>query len=242
MKNPSLAKRVRAVHLPYSHKGIRLNIADGDRRFRRRSIRLIVDTIRRAHVLSAVRRYIIHPIALETWDGQPRGLYSTAIDSMSEIMERSEPFLRGLVVLENNRVYYPSRGISPRTNRIFADNAEEWRDFAADVGHPLLALCLDTSHAVTSAHLYPRERRDACLREFLAAGPAIRHVHWSGNYPYDSRGRADSHAALGTAGTQRLWFHREIARLDATRTIEIPRLEALAASLRYLARHELVQL
>jgi len=238
--NPFLRDNLRAVHLPYSNKGIRLNIADFDKSFRKKSINFMVRTIRAAAVLKNVQRYVIHPVALETWDVKPRGDYVTAVESMIEILERAGHFLHGPLCLENNRVYYGAEDISNRPNRIFCDEPEEWIDFARDIAHPQFALCLDTSHAVTTALLSPVSRRNAVLKKFLSAGDLIKHVHWSGNYPRDSRGRNDSHAAIGVRGTQPLWFHRAVSQLNSSITIEIPRAENVRKSLAYLRRHELI--
>jgi len=235
-----LCEKTRAVHLPYTFRGTRLNIADTDADFRHRSIELIVETLKAAEPLKAVSRYVIHPLSLETWDGRPRGTYALAIDSFRELMKRAAGCLRGPMVLENNRVYFPASEGGERSNRIFADNPAEWRRLASDVGHHQLGLCLDTSHAVTSAQMLPKNKRRECLREFLAEGEKIIHVHWSGNYPDTRRGRQDSHEALGRKGTQPLWFHRAIARLDATKTVEIPRPEKVEESLAWLRRHKLI--
>jgi len=233
-----LYRRMRVVHLPYSHRGERLNVADTDAAVRRKSIRVIVEAIRALSELPVLEKYVLHPVSLQLWDGKKRGEYRAAVEGLREILERAGKWLRGPVCLENNRVYYPA-GRGPRTNRIFADNPGEWCRLQEDVAHPLLALCLDTSHAVTSALLHPRRRRDRVLRAFLACAQRVSHVHWSANFPYDRRGRADSHAPLGTPGTQRLWFHRMVAALPASVTIEIPDREGVEKTLRYLRRYRL---
>ena len=47
----------------------------------------------------------------------------------------------------------------------------------------------------------------------------IRHVHWSDNYLYDTRGRNDSHASVGK-GSLPTELHRGIKRLDAVILLE----------------------
>ncbi len=212
---PYLKRNTRVIHLPYTFEGRRLNIADNEPAVRRESMALIVEILKRASEIPAVTRYVVHPLALETWDGRPRGTFSAAVDGFSEILHRSAPYLHCPIALENNRVYFPRRPRAPRTNRIIADNPAEWMRLAEAVGHRAFGLCLDTSHAVTTALLHPQKRRDTVLRRFLSAGTRIIHVHWSGNFPYDRRGRNDSHDALGAPGTQRLWFHRAVSRLEA---------------------------
>jgi len=240
LAEPHLKKNIRVIHLPYTFRGNRLNIADNDSAIRRRSIRLVVDTIRRAFALVNVRKYVTHPLALETWDGKPRGTYEAAVDSFKEMMERVQGYLHGPVVLENNRVYFEPGRNGRRRNRIYGDNPEEWRRLAKDVGHPMFGLCLDTSHAVTTTQLLAKKQRDKCLREFWEGDGEILHVHWSGNFPYDKRGRNDSHEAIGKEGTQPLWFHRGIAKLKASKTIEVLRPERADASIEYLLAQKLI--
>jgi sugar phosphate isomerase/epimerase len=237
---PFVRRNARVIHLPYTFEGRRINIADTERTFRRKSIALIVEMLKRASEIPGIIRYVVHPLALETWDGKPRGTFSAAVDGFGEILHRSASYLRCPIALENNRVYFPSNPRAPRPNRIFADNPAEWMRLAKAVAHPAFGLCLDASHAVTTALLRPRSRRDAVLRRFLSAGTRIIHVHWSGNFPYDRRGRNDSHEAIGAPGTQRMWFHRAVSRLDATKTIEVLRPERVEASLGYLERHDLL--
>jgi sugar phosphate isomerase/epimerase len=240
LAEPHLERNIRVIHLPYTFKGNRLNIADDDRAIRRRSIRLVVDTIKEAAALVNVRKYVTHPLALETWDGKPRGTYEAVVNSFKEMMERVEGYLHGPVVLENNRVYFEPGRSTKRRNRICGDNPDEWRRLAKDVGHPMFGLCLDTSHAVTTAQLLPKKQRDKCLREFLEGDDEILHVHWSGNFPYDRRGRNDSHEAIGKTGTQPLWFHRKVAALNASKTIEVLRPERADASIEYLRMYKLI--
>lgn len=233
-----LYDRMSVLHLPYSYRGDRLNVADPDRSFRRKSISHIVDTIRAVCELPALEKYVVHPLALDLWDGKNRGEYRAAVDGLREIVEKSVEHLKGPICLENNRVYYPE-GDGERTNRVFGDEPEEWHALADDVNHPMFGLCLDTSHAVTSTLLYPEGERDGVLRAFLSRPERILHVHWSGNFPYDKRGRADSHAALGTRGTQKAWFHKEVAELGASITIEVPTIGGVEQTLAYLRRRGL---
>lgn len=234
-----LEERLRVIHLPYNLKGERLNVADPDPVRRRQSIEHIFRTLRAAAQLPSVEKYVLHTVSLDHWDGEVRGDYESAVAGLSELMRRSEEYLKGPVCLENNRVYFLGENEDPARTRIFGDNPSEWRQLGRDVNHPMMRLCLDTSHAVTSAQLRPPAERDAVLRDFFSEPGFIDHVHWSANYPRDERGRADSHAALGTEETQPDWFHQRVAGLDASVTIEVPQEDKAQASLEYLRREGL---
>ena len=54
---------------------------------------------------------------------------------------------------------------------------------------------------------------------FLQRPDLIRHVHWSDNYPYDVRGRSDSHEILGR-GDEPIEFHKTVKELDALILLE----------------------
>jgi len=93
-----------------------------------------------------------------------------------------------------------------------------------------LRLCLDTSHAVTAAQLLASlDARLAMMHAYLDAGEMIAHVHWNGNYLFDSRGREDQHLSLHV-DTIPPEVHRRVARLDASllfeRNIDAPTLMA----------------
>lgn len=97
---------------------------------------------------------------------------------------------------------------------------EEWRSLPADVDRPNVALCLDVSHAAFTA----RHRaagpaaREALLWAHLDAAP-IRHVHWSDDHLVDGHG-THLHLSLGRGSLPRA-FHQAIARLPATKSLEI---------------------
>jgi hypothetical protein len=71
---------------------------------------------------------------------------------------------------------------------------------------------------------------------FLAKPHLIRHVHWSDNYLYDTRGRNDSHASVGQ-GSLPIEMHRAIKGLDATLLLEhFYSIEELEEELEYIDR------
>ena len=119
----------------------------------------------------------------------------------------------------------------------FGVSPEEWVQICEDVDRMNVGLCLDSSHACTYAHtVADPERRAETLMAFVGRPELVRHVHWSGSWLYDSRGRADRHGLIGK-GTLPVEFHRAIKGLDATLLIEnFYTIEDLEEELEYIAR------
>ena len=211
---------------------IRGNIASTDDEFRDMSIRTIldyVDVARRYPHLKLVNMHFAPKRWIdETQNQYQTGTYDRLIDGITQIAAFAER--RGIqIVLENNCAYFELNGIADDVpaekmdwagkNEYYGVSPEEWTQICEDVDRPNVGLCLDTSHACTYAHTFPEDRRGERMMAFLAKPHLIRHVHWSDNYLYDTRGRNDSHVSVGR-GSLPTELHRGVKRLDAVILLE----------------------
>ena len=211
---------------------IRGNIASTDDEFRETSIRTIleyVDVAQRYPHLKLVNMHFAPKRWVdETLDQYQTGTYDRLIDGIRQIAAFAER--RGIqIVLENNCAYFELNGIADDVpaekmdwadkNEYFGVSPEEWTQICEDVDRPNVRLCLDTSHACTYAHTFPEDRRGERMLAFLAKPHLIRHVHWSDNYLYDTRGRNDSHVSVGK-GSLPTELHRGVKGLDAIILLE----------------------
>ncbi len=214
-----------SVHLPFSLADRRLNIAALDDTWRQHSLDTLTRSLEIASRLDA-RRVVIHS-APRYWDGQTVGEYDRLIEGLRQIAASAGRYDL-TVCLENNRTYWdgcdPTQG--PESidrsgiNAYFGVEPHEWIAQVANAGAQNLHLCLDTSHAVTTAQTATSfDRRVAVMDEFLAAGDRIIHVHWNDNYLFDTRGRKDSHRPLGQ-GSLPLDFQRRVSCLNASFHLE----------------------
>ena len=211
---------------------IRGNIASADDEFRDMSIRTILDYVDVARRYPHLKLVNMH-FAPKRWIDETQnqfqtGTYDRLIDGIRQIAAFAEP--SGIqIVLENNCAYFELNGIADDVpaekvdwadkNEYFGVSPEEWTQICEDVDRPNVGLCLDTSHACTYAHTFPEDRRKERMLAFLAKPHLIRHVHWSDNYLYDTRGRNDSHVSVGK-GSLPTELHRGIKRLDAVILLE----------------------
>ena len=211
---------------------IRGNIASTDDEFRDMSIRTILDYVDVAQRYPHLKLVNMH-FAPKRWIDETQNQYQTGtydrlIDGITQIAAFAER--RGIqIVLENNCAYFELNGIADDVpaekmdwadkNEYFGVSPEEWTQICEDVDRPNVGLCLDTSHACTYAHAFPEDRRRERMMAFLAKPHLIRHVHWSDNYLYDTRGRNDSHVSVGR-GSLPTELHRGIKRLDAVILLE----------------------
>ena len=211
---------------------IRGNIASTDDEFRDMSIRTILDYVDVAQRYPHLKLVNMH-FAPKRWIDETQNQYQTGtydrlIDGITQIAAFAER--RGIqIVLENNCAYFELNGIADDVpaekmdwadkNEYFGVSPEEWTQICEDVDRPNVGLCLDTSHACTYTHIFPEDRRRERMMAFLAKPHLIRHVHWSDNYLYDTRGRNDSHVSVGR-GSLPTELHRGIKRLDAVILLE----------------------
>ena len=219
-----------SAHAPAQKDGQRLNVAATDEPFRRMSINHIIAYVDAVRRYPDVRQVNIH-FAPKRWvddtqTGGHEGDYSLLIDGVREIAAFAVD--RGIeIVMENNNAYWTGlpEGVQAgdvdwsSRNRYFGMSPEEWSQMCEDVDRANVGLCLDSSHTCTYAHTFPEEQREARVLAFLAKPHLIRHVHWSDNYLYDTRGRTDSHALVGK-GSLPIELHRGIKYLDATLLLE----------------------
>lgn len=211
---------------------IRGNIASTDDEFRDMSIRTILDYVDVAQRYPHLKLVNMH-FAPKRWIDETQNQYQTGtydrlIDGITQIAAFAER--RGIqIVLENNCAYFELNGIADDVpaekmdwadkNEYYGVSPEEWTQICEDVDRPNVGLCLDTSHACTYAHAFPEDRRRERMMAFLAKPHLIRHVHWSDNYLYDTRGRNDSHVSVGR-GSLPTELHRGVKRLDAVILLE----------------------
>lgn len=211
---------------------IRGNIASTDDEFRDMSIRTILDYVDVAQRYPHLKLVNMH-FAPKRWIDETQNQYQTGtydrlIDGIRQIAAFAER--RGIqIVLENNCAYFELNGIADDVpaekmdwagkNEYYGVSPEEWTQICEDVDRPNVGLCLDTSHACTYAHIFPEDRRRERMMAFLAKPHLIRHVHWSDNYLYDTRGRNDSHVSVGR-GSLPTELHRGVKRLDAVILLE----------------------
>jgi len=218
------------AHAPYKHGDMRLNPAAIDEDFREESIKTIEDFIDMTAAFPGLTQVNLHFGCVRRFDPEQtrgrEGDYGRQVEAFQRIgdfaAERDKE-----IVLENSTVFWAGVADDTSDDQIdwstqglnLGTDPEEWIRICKDVDRPNVGLCLDTSHACTYAHRFPEDQRPDVLFSFLQQPELIRHVHWSDNYPYDARGRADSHEILGR-GAEPVEFHREIKGLDAIILLE----------------------
>lgn len=219
-----------SAHAPVKLGDQRLNYASTDEEFRRQSIENVKRFVDQARRYPRVRKVNLHFPPKRWNDGVQThgqiGDYGLMVDAIREIAGFAERY--GIeVVLENNNVYWDDVPEDLCLDRVdwgeqnfhFGASPEEWVQVCEEVDCSNVGLCLDSSHTVTYAHMFPEDRREDRVMAFVARPDLIRHVHWNDNYLYDLRGRVDSHALLGK-GTLPVALHRCIKGLDATLLLE----------------------
>lgn len=229
-----------SVHLPFALTGRRVNVAALDEEWRRESLATLETALEQAAILGAPK--VVTHAAPRFWDGQVVGEYERLVEGMRTLGNWAQR--HGILVcIENNRTYWD--GCDPNTppekidrsgiNEYFAELPEAWRQLAVDVQHENVRLCLDTSHATTTAHRTSTiEERLAMMAAFLDAGDWIAHVHWSDSTLADPAGRNDRHLPLG-AGDLPREIHQRVLALPATRHLERPLTpEGLMAELTFI--------
>ena len=117
------------------------------------------------------------------------------MDGVRALAKEAERY-RITICIENSRSYWDGcdPAASPEEidlealNTYLAVLPEDWLQLAKDIDRPQVKLCLDTSHATTTAQrVASLDERVRMLNACLDAGEWICHVHWSGNYLADSR-------------------------------------------------------
>jgi len=218
---------VRTVHLPFHRKG-RINFADPKQDVREEDFAYVKAAIEAASPMRPVR-YVAHPLGLRQWEARAPGDWDVLVRMHQRLADETRGERTGPIVIENNRTYW--NGIPDETplseadrsnvNRCFGETAAEWADLATAVDRDDVLLCMDTSHATTSAQLVPEgSAREAVLREFLSHRDRIVHIHWSDSILQDNRGRPDNHRFVGQ-GTLPEWFHREVRDLGVPIMFEV---------------------
>ena len=218
------------AHAPYWAGSQRLNPAATDGDFREESIKIIEDHIEVTTTFPNLTQINVHfgylryvePHQTRGRDGE----YRLQVEGFQRIADFAAE--RGKeIVLENSGAYWTGVADDTPHDRVdwskqtvgFGTGPEEWIRVCEDVDRPNVGLCLDTSHACTYSHRSPEDERQDVLFSFLHKPELIRHVHWSDNYPYDARGRTDSHEVLGR-GDEPVEFHRDVKGLDAIILLE----------------------
>lgn len=228
-EHDELTDLIRSAHAPFSSEGKRLNVACTDDAWRQRSIATQRDYIRDCTRFPKIKKVICH-IAPQVWydsAGAPEqeGDYDRLIAALKDHAQFAADL--GLeVTLENNRTYYahqmdkaPADANGVSVCQYFGALPEEWLQIVRDVGSDSFSGCLDSSHACTTTHRFPSDRRAHVLMQFLAQPDLIGHVHWNGNDLYDDQGRDDRHRPIDEGGLP-AECHRTIAGLDATLHLE----------------------
>ncbi|MEW6356314.1 MAG: sugar phosphate isomerase/epimerase family protein [Planctomycetota bacterium] len=218
------------AHAPFSHEGVRLNIASPQEERRQRSREAIKAYMAQIAAFPNVKTIVCHA-APKIWynkdDGQLQqtGDYILLVEGLRELAETASRHGFALA-MENNRAYYhdefpncPGAAGGASDNFYLGTAPEEWRIIARDVDRDNFGLCLDTSHACTFAHLFPEKIRLDVLMRYIEEPDLIRHVHWSDNLLYDDAGRKDAHLCVGE-GSIPLTFHRAVKELNATVLLE----------------------
>lgn len=217
----------RTAHLTWGRDG-RINMGSPDRDFREADLAYLKELVQLAGPLEPML-YVIHPLGVRQLDGVHCGEWEILVPMLQRLADETREERTGPLVIENNRAYW--QGVSDDTpveaadrsgvTRCFGETPEEWGALMEAVDRDDVHLCLDPSHATTSAQLLPEgPPREECLRAYLRYSDRIRHVHWSDNYLQDNRGRDDSHLPVGQ-GTLPLWFHKALRELDATYMFEV---------------------
>lgn len=231
-----------SVHLPFMLSDRRLSLAAIDSEWRHESFDVLRRSIGIASQLGAAQ-VVVHA-APYRWDGHVVGSYENLIQGLQRVGKLAEEY-NLLVCVENNRTYWD--GCDPaqpadeidrsEINEYFADTPEKWLSLVKDIDADNVRLCLDTSHAVTTAHRSSSlDGRLRIMEEFLAAKEWIAHVHWNDNFLFDSRGRDDEHQLL-SVGSIPIDIHSKISRLPASKHLE-HRLNSteLIASLQFIRK------
>lgn len=227
------------AHAPYTKGRLRLNPAATEDDFREESIKIIEDFIDITTNFPKLTQVNLHFGCLQRRDAAQtqgkEGDYNLQIKAFQRIADFAAERDKE-IVLENSVAYWAGVPDERRYDSVdwskqnlhYGTDPEEWIKICEEVDRPNVGLCLDTSHACTYSHKFKEDERVDVLFQFLTRPELIRHVHWSDNYMYDSRGRNDSHEILGR-GTEPIEFHREIKGLDAIILLEtactIPELE-----------------
>lgn len=219
-----------SAHAPYMKEALRLNPAADDESFREESIKIIEDYIEIITAFDLLTQVNVHfgcvrRVEPEQTIGKT-GTYENQIKSFQRIADFARN--RGKeIVLENSGSYWSGVSTNTTFDQVdwtkqsvhFGTDPEEWIRICEDVNRDNVGLCLDTSHACMYSHRFPEDERGDVLFSFLQRPDLIRHVHWSDNYPYDVRGRSDSHEILGR-GDEPIEFHKAVKELDALILLE----------------------
>ena len=227
----ALSDLMSSAHAPTEKDGLKLNVGATDEDFREESIAEMFQFVELVRQFPRVKKVNMHPGARRRNDPEQTrgrcGEYGLQIDGIRLVADYAAA--RGLeLVIENTNASFvgvpdetPADEIDwAKMNLSFGASPDEWMQIALDVDRPNVGLCLDSSHICTYAQTFAdHERRREVVMAFVSRPELIRHVHWSDNYLYDTRGRLDSHEILGR-GTLPLDVHRAIKSLDATIVIE----------------------
>jgi len=252
--DPSVAQCMELLytaHAPFVWEG-RLNIGAIHGDYQAFSLKVISDYIERARDFPSVRTIVLHP-SPRLWNEtagvehplEQVGDYGLFIVALQGLAKQASDL--GLdLVLENNRAYwkdipeedsYQPAKHDDNVREYFATSPEQWAQVPEDVGAANVGLCLDTSHATTYAHRFPRQQRLAVVERYLElGGERIWHVHWNDNTPDEGSGREDRHLALGR-GTLPRAFHRRLWTCAGVRSFTLERWmdeETLAAELAFV--------
>ena len=215
---------IECVHLPYSISGRRLSLAALDDEWRKQSLDMLIQALHWAGRTGAAKA-VIHTAPFR-WNGEIVGEYERFVDGVRALAKEAERY-RITICIENSRSYWDGcdPAASPEEIDLAALNTylavlpEDWLQLAKDIDRPQVKLCLDTSHATTTAQrVASLDERARMLNAYLDAGEWICHVHWSGNYLADSRGRDESHLQI-YAGSITVGIRRRVHQLDATRLL-----------------------
>jgi len=228
-KHDGLMDLVRSAHAPFSSEGKRLNVACTDDTWRQQSIDTQRDYIRGSKRFPNIRKVVCHVAPSRWYDSAGAPEQEGDYDRLIDALKGHAQFAAGLgleVTLENNRTYYqhqmdkaPADANGVSVCQYFGALPEEWLQIVRDVGCGNFSGCLDTSHACTTTHRFPTDRRAEVLMQFLAEPGLIGHVHWNGNDLCDDQGRDDRHRPIDERGLPSE-CHRTIAGLDATLHLE----------------------
>ncbi|MBM3933048.1 MAG: TIM barrel protein [SAR202 cluster bacterium] len=220
-----------SAHGPTSIDGLGLNVGATDDAYRKLCIRAVMDYIDMVRDFPKLKQVSIHFNAMVWRDADPPrvtyGDYARMIDGYRQIADYAAKYAVEIVI-ENQGLEWT--GIAPETTgdqvdwskqayQFFGVTPDDLSQAYDDIGKSNVGLTLDASHACTYVQRFPTEHRERELMKFLDLAPKVRHVHWSDNFLYDPRGRADTHGDLGT-GTLPRPFHRSIRGMDATILLE----------------------
>ena len=180
-------------HAPVKKDEVYLNMAAKDDDVRENAIGRQLSYVNAVTQFPRLKQINLH-FAPKRWvdDAQPHSQevdYDRQIDAIRQIAALAAE--RGLeIVLENLPLYWkevPDDTTGDQVdwssrNAYFGIAPEEWISVCEEVARPNVALCLDSSHACTYAHMFPEQQRPEVMMSFLARPDLLRHVHWSDNY------------------------------------------------------------